>query len=102
MKSGEALALSLCGTACNWLEFWIFRYLFVASGVPEGLRIRATVCCHVFRIGCRLAMGCTLSEAALTKGLARRTSLPPEAAAEGASSLHHRVMKFTSATISLW
>lgn len=75
MKSGEALALSPCSTACNWLRLWIFRYLFVASGVAEGLQIRATVCCHVSRTGCRLAMGCTLSKAALTEALALRTSL---------------------------
>ena len=39
-------------------------------------------------------MGCTLSKAALTKALARRTSLQPEADAEGASSLHYLVVNF--------
>lgn len=52
MKSGEAPALSLCGTVCNWLDLLILGYLFAVTGVAERVQIRATVCCHVFRIGC--------------------------------------------------
>jgi len=66
MKSGEAP-----GTACNWLDALILGCLLAVSGAAEGIQIRATVCCHVFRIGCSLAMGMHAVKGRTNKGLGK-------------------------------
>lgn len=82
MKSGEALALSLSATARNWLGAVIYCYLLVVSGVADGVRIRATVCCAVFRVGCRpeleVQLARTLAVGAF-RLVTRRASLQPQA-----------------------
>ena len=49
MKSGVAAALGLYTAVCNWLERSLFCSRCVASGVTEGVRIAAIVCCGLSR-----------------------------------------------------
>lgn len=49
MKSGVAAALGLYTAVCNWLERSLFCSRCVTSGVTEGVRIAAIVCCGLSR-----------------------------------------------------